>query len=352
VGRGEQGAPDFTDAGANLQWRRRAPFINWRPDGDTGSMGNEREPALQVGGDDSFGAVVSAYDRYLTLERGLSVHSVRAYLCDLRDLGQHLRALGIDRPADVQLRALRSWLAKQQTLGRSRATMARRATAARMFFSWAKDVGLIDVSPADALAQPRATRLLPNILKQSEVTSLLEALAKAETAASPVDMRDAAILELLYATGIRVSELSALDIDDIDRERRVVRVLGKGRKERMVPFGVPAAHAIAHWLRVGRPALLGPRTGAAVFIGARGARIDPRTVRRVVHDRLNLVPQAPDLGPHGLRHTAATHLLEGGADLRIVQELLGHASLATTQVYTHVSSERLRRVYEQAHPRA
>jgi integrase/recombinase XerC len=314
-------------------------------------VGTEPEAAVQVVGDDSFSAVVSAYDRYLTLERGLSIHSVRAYMGDLRDLGEHLRALGIDRPADVQLRALRSWLAKQQTLGRSRATMARRATAARMFFAWAKDVGLIDSSPADALAQPRAARLLPNILKQSEVTSLLEAIPKAETA-SPVDLRDAAILELLYAAGIRVSELSALDIDHIDRERRLVRVLGKGRKERMVPFGVPTAHAIAHWLRVGRPALVGSRTGAAVFIGARGARIDPRTVRRVVHDRLNLVPQAPDLGPHGLRHTAATHLLEGGADLRIVQELLGHASLATTQVYTHVSSERLRRVYEQAHPRA
>ncbi|MCL2782021.1 MAG: tyrosine-type recombinase/integrase, partial [Actinomycetia bacterium] len=171
-------------------------------------------------------------------------------------------------------------------------------------------------------------------------------------AVDPLGLRDQLIVELLYASGMRVGELVGLDIDDIDAERRVARVLGKGRKERSVPYGVPAARALDAWLRLGRPAFATERSGPALLLGARGGRIDQRVVRQVVHDRVRAVPGAPDMGPHGLRHTAATHLLEGGADLRVVQELLGHASLATTQLYTHVSVERLRRVYAQAHPRA
>ena len=161
-----------------------------------------------------------------------------------------------------------------------------------------------------------------------------------------------AILELLYATGVRVGELVALDLDDLDRSRHVARVLGKGRKERTVPYGHPAAQALDAWLAHGRPQLVAPGAGAALFLGARGGRIDQRAVRTLVHRRIAEVPGAPDIGPHGLRHTAATHLLEGGADLRSVQELLGHASLATTQLYTHVSTDRLRQAYRQAHPRA
>ncbi len=165
-------------------------------------------------------------------------------------------------------------------------------------------------------------------------------------------MRDSALLELLYASGIRVGELVGLDVDDIDRGRRVVRVLGKGRKERTVPYGAPAAAALETWLRSGRPLLAREASGPALFLGLRGRRLDPRTVRRVVHAAMQALDGVPDLGPHGLRHSAATHLLEGGADLRSVQEMLGHASLATTQIYTHVSVERLRRAYAQAHPRA
>jgi len=157
---------------------------------------------------------------------------------------------------------------------------------------------------------------------------------------------------VLYATGIRVGELCGIDIDDLDRSRRVLRVLGKGRKERTVPFGVPADRAVATWLERGRPSLLASGAGPALFLGARGARIDQRAVRTMVHRRLADVPGAPDLGPHGLRHTAATHLLAGGADLRTVQELLGHSSLATTQIYTHVTTDRLRSAYRLAHPRA
>ena len=190
------------------------------------------------------------------------------------------------------------------------------------------------------------------MLRADEARDLIRAAAELADDGSPVGLRDVAMLELLYATGIRVGELVGLDIDDVDRERNVVRVFGKGRKERTVPFGRPAAQALDFWLRLGRPQLRVEGAGAALFLGARGRRIDQRAVRTLVHRRIADVPGAPDIGPHGLRHTAATHLLEGGADLRSVQELLGHASLATTQLYTHVTTDRLRRAYQQAHPRA
>jgi len=173
-----------------------------------------------------------------------------------------------------------------------------------------------------------------------------------DPAAAAIGWRDSAIMELLYASALRVSELCGIDIGDIDDERRTVRVLGKGNKERTVPIGVPAARAVRHWQRHGRPLLVTGRSGHALFLGARGGRLDPRTARRVVHARIAAVPAAPDTGPHGLRHSAATHMLEGGADLRSVQEFLGHASLASTQIYTHVSVERLLAAYRQAHPRA
>jgi integrase/recombinase XerC len=178
------------------------------------------------------------------------------------------------------------------------------------------------------------------------------ALAAAAESDGPLALRDVAILETLYATGIRVSELAGLDLDDLDTHRRTLRVLGKGRKERTVPIGGPALRALAVWLNGPRQTLAGPEAGTAVFLGAQGRRIDPRVVRRIVHQALRAVEGAPDLGPHGLRHAMATHLLDGGADLRSVQEMLGHASLATTQIYTHVTDDRLRRAYQQAHPRA
>jgi integrase/recombinase XerC len=175
-----------------------------------------------------------------------------------------------------------------------------------------------------------------------------------DDAAAPrtVVLRDRLIVELLYATGVRVSELVGLDVDDVDRRRRVLRVLGKGNKQRTVPFGAPAQRALAAWLAEGRPALAIAASGPALLLGARGGRIDPRQARTVVHQTIAAVDGAPDIGPHGLRHSAATHLLEGGADLRVVQELLGHSSLATTQLYTHVTVARLRAVHDQAHPRA
>jgi integrase/recombinase XerC len=300
---------------------------------------------------EGFAALLADYERHLTAERDLSTHSVRAYIGDVADLLEHLIRLGHDDLDGLDIQALRSWLAKQQSLGKSRSTMSRRATAARVFTAWAQRTGRISTDPGALLASPKPHKHLPGVMGQADTRAVLDAAAVAADDGSPIGLRDLAIMELLYATGIRVGELCALDIDDVDRSRRVVRVFGKGRKERSVPYGVPAAGALDRWLAEARPKLARQGSGPAAFLGARGGRIDQRAVRRLVHERINAV-DAPDLSPHGLRHTAATHLLEGGADLRSVQELLGHASLATTQIYTHVSSDRLRQAYQQAHPRA
>jgi integrase/recombinase XerC len=296
--------------------------------------------------------VLADYERHLVAERDLTPHTVRAYLGDIAGMLEHASRLGHQDVATLDIRSLRSWLALQQTLGRARTTMSRRATAVRVFTAWAHRTGLAETDAGALLGSPKAHRTLPPALRVDEARALLEAAASHADDGSPVGVRDVAIIELLYATGIRVGELCGLDIDDVDRERRVVRVLGKGRKERTVPFGTPAERAVERWLQDGRPELAVPGSGPALFLGARGRRIDQRAVRTLVHTRLADVPGAPDLGPHGLRHTAATHLLEGGADLRTVQELLGHASLATTQIYTHVTTDRLRKAYRQAHPRA
>jgi integrase/recombinase XerC len=295
---------------------------------------------------------LAAYERHLAAERDLTAHTVRAYLGDVSGMLAHAAALGHHDIATLDIRALRSWLARQQSLGKARSTLARRSAAIRVFTAWAQRTGRAETDPGALLGSPKAHKSLPPALNVSEARVLLENAATAADDGSPVGLRDAAILELLDATGIRVGELCGLDVDDVDRGRRVVRVFGKGRKERTVPYGVPAERALDRWLVAGRPALFATGAGAALFLGARGGRLDQRAVRTLVHRRIEEVPGAPDLGPHGLRHTAATHLLEGGADLRTVQELLGHASLATTQIYTHVTTDRLRAAYRLAHPRA
>jgi integrase/recombinase XerC len=298
-------------------------------------------------------AALADYQRHLRAERHLSEHTVRAYRADLAGLFDHLGRLHVERLADVDRRALRSWLAKQQSLGQARATAQRRVAAARVFFAWAQQSGLVAGNPTAGLRSPRVVRSLPPTLGQADAgTMLAEAFAVAEQGGGPLAARDVAILELLYATGMRVSELCGLDLDDLDADRSVVRVFGKGRKERTIPVGRPAWRALDSWISGSRAQLVTTESGPALFVGERGRRINPRVVRRVVHRALRVVDGAPDLGPHGLRHAMATHLLEGGADLRSVQEMLGHASLATTQIYTHVSDERLRNAFEQAHPRA
>jgi integrase/recombinase XerC len=335
---------------------------------------------------------LAAFERHLTAERGLSPHTVRAYLTDVAGLLGHAEQTGAGSLAELDLELLRSWLAVQYAAGQARSSLARRAAAARAFTGFAFARGWLPADPGPLLATPRAHRPLPKVLAASQVAAVLDN-ARAESRATPaagmpaagpgaggaardrgerttdadgggagrgrdelvaaaVRWRDAAVMELLYAAALRVSELCGMDLGDLDEERGTVRVLGKGRKERAVPVGQPAARAVRDWLRHGRSVLATSRSGAALFLGARGGRLDPRTARRVVHESIASVETVPDTGPHGLRHSAATHLLEGGADLRSVQEYLGHASLSSTQIYTHVSVERLLAAYRQAHPRA
>ncbi|SDB91029.1 tyrosine recombinase XerC subunit [Raineyella antarctica] len=299
-----------------------------------------------------FQQAITAYRRHLEGERHLSEHTVRAYIGDLTELLGHVSRHGVGTLSEISIHELRGWLAGQQEDGAARATLSRRASVARGFFGWAVRDGRITADPSLRLASPKASRPLPDILDQGQAASLMdEAQARAAEQEGPLGYRDVAILEMLYGSGLRVSELCALDLTSLDRDRSLVRVHGKGDKDRMVPMGRPALRAVDAWLGR-RPELASAGSGPALFLGARGARIDPRVVRRLVHRHLGLVTDAPDLGPHGLRHAMATHLLEGGADLRSVQELLGHSSLATTQIYTHVTSERLQQAFQQAHPRA
>ena len=259
------------------------------------------------------------------------------------------RGVGLD---GLSLPLLRSWLAAGATAGAARTTLARRTSAVKTFTAWAARRGLLTADPAARLQVPKAHRTLPAVLRQDQALDAMAAAKSGAEQGDPLALRDRLIVEMLYATGIRVSELCGLDIDDVDTRHRVVRVLGKGNKQRTAPFGVPAADALRAWLADGRPALVTAESGPALLLGARGRRLDVRQARTVVHQTVAAVDGAPDMGPHGLRHSAATHLLEGGADLRVVQELLGHSSLATTQLYTHVAVSRLRAVHDQAHPRA
>ena len=300
------------------------------------------------------------FERHVAAERGLSPHTVRGYVGDVRSLLEHADRCGAAGPGELSAPILRSWLAVQHAAGASRATLARRGAAARSFTAFAHRRGWLASDPGTALGTPKVRRALPHVLRQAEIAGVL-ASSDADIEQPPpertpaeaaVALRDAAILELLYATGIRVSELCGLDHGALDLGRRTVRVLGKGAKERTVPVGIPAVRAVGRWEQSGRQVLARDGSGPALFLGVRGGRIDPRTVRRVVHERLRAAGVRTGTGPHGLRHTAATHLLEGGADLRSVQEILGHSSLATTQIYTHVSVDRLKASYRQAHPRA
>ncbi len=295
-------------------------------------------------------AVLDAFDQYLDLECGRSAHTRRAYLGDLRSLFGFLDGRGgLDA---LNLPILRSWLAAGACAGAARTTLARRTSAVKTFTAWAARRGLLTEDPGARLQVQKSHRTLPAVLRQDQALDAMAAAKSGAEQGDPMALRDLLIVEMLYATGIRVSELCGLDIDDVDTHHRVVRVLGKGNKQRTAPFGVPAADALRGWLADGRPALAVADSGPALLLGLRGRRLDARQARTVVHQTVAAVDGAPDMGPHGLRHSAATHLLEGGADLRIVQELLGHSSLATTQLYTHVAVARLRAVHDQAHPRA
>jgi integrase/recombinase XerC len=292
-------------------------------------------------------AALEEFLRHLALERGRSPHTVRAYRSDLTGL-----LAGLADLRELDLPVLRRWLAAGHAAGAGRSTLARRAAAARTFTAWARRTGRTTTDPGARLASPRPNPALPDVPTAAEAAALLDAAASGAAEGEPVALRDLLVLELLYATGVRVAELCGLDLDDVDAGRRTLRVVGKGDRERTVVYGVPAEAVLRRWLATGRPTLARGGSPPALLLGARGGRLDPRVARGVVHRALSAVPGAPDVGPHGLRHAAATHMLERGADLRYVQELLGHAKLATTQLYTHVTVERLKVVHEQAHPRA
>ncbi|MEU8113176.1 tyrosine recombinase XerC [Micromonospora sp. NPDC048947] len=358
-----------------------------RPDRGTRAMHQALPPALRDAVDD--------FAEHLSRVRNRSAHTVRAYVTDLVSLLDHAVRMGCVDLAELDLSVLRSWLARQRTTGAARTSLARRAASARAFSAWAHRAGLLPADVGAALASPRAHRDLPSVLRADQAAALVEAPSRQAPPASPGDpdpartdarrtnqarthvahrdteptdpaagpasiateeteavpLRDRVLLELLYATGVRVSEACGLDVGDVDHGRRVIRVFGKGGRERSVPYGVPAQRALDDWLRRGRPVMVGARSGDALLLGARGGRLNPTTARQIVGAYAEAAG-LPRTSPHDLRHSAATHLLEGGADLRAVQELLGHSSLASTQIYTHVSVERLRTAYRQAHPRA
>ncbi len=301
----------------------------------------------------SFDEIRDAYAHYLTNEKALSTHTVRAYLGDLDSFVEHLGNNGVTEMSEINLPLIRSWLATQQVRGGARTTLSRRATSIRLFTKWAAKRGYLATDIGATLASPKPHRTLPGVLTQSDAVAALDSMAtRAAEFDTPTSIRDVAIVELLYATGARVSEVCGLDLEDLDFHRNTIRVLGKGNKERMIPMGAPAVKALNTYINEARPQLLNEKSARALFLGARGKRIDQRAVRTIVYEALSALEGVERMGPHALRHSAATHLLEGGADLRTVQEILGHSSLATTQIYTHVSTERLRQAFKQAHPRA
>jgi len=305
-------------------------------------------------------AAIEDFLLFLSAERGYSVHTVRAYRTDLAQLAAFARDRLIDEAGDVTLELLREWLWLGTQAGLARATLARRSASARSFTAWLARTGGSPTDPGVRLRTPKPGRTLPRVINRGQMQQLLESLEVRASGGDASALRDLAVVEVLYAAGLRVSELVGLDIADVDFERLTVRVTGKGAKERVVPIGVPARTAVVGYLNSARPVLAatagGTAAGAAepvaLFLGSRGQRVGVRGIYRLVASLLGELPGNGPAGPHALRHTMATHLLDGGADLRAVQELLGHVSLGTTQIYTHVSAERLKQSYRLAHPRA
>lgn len=314
--------------------------------------------------------LIAEYGQQLVVDH--SAATVRAYVSDIRSFARYALARGrtdstggnpnseladgdrgerldSDLLSAITLPTMRAWLA---TDAAARSTTARRISSISSFAGWLRRTGRLADDPSVSLVAPRSRRTLPVVLRADQIDEVLQTSERQVTVDDPVGLRDQAIVEVLYATGMRVSELCGVDVDDIDGGRHLIRVLGKGDKERVVPYGQPAARALERWRQIGRPALATERSGAALFLGARGGRLGQRQARSAVHRLVAAVPDLPAVAPHGLRHTAATHVLDGGADLRVVQELLGHSSMATTQIYTHISMQRLRDAHDRAHPRA
>ena len=309
--------------------------------------------------------VVSGYADHLR-SRDVSAHTARAYIGDVTDFFEHAahtpgaRAKSAAEPgvADIDLNDLRSWLITLDDAGAAKSTVARKIAAVKSFFAYCTNHRGLTSNPAARLRTPKKDSRLPTVLKPQQAADLVSAerAAGKETDSSDSSdvaklARDIAILEMLYATAVRVSELTGLNRRDVDHQRSMITVLGKGNKERRVPFGKPAQSALQAWLNL-RETFVSANSADALFLGVRGSRIGARQVRELVHRHGSDDPSAPDIGPHGLRHSAATHMLDGGADLRQIQELLGHSTMSSTQIYTQVSMQRLQETYRQAHPRA
>ena len=288
---------------------------------------------------------------YLQAARGFSVNTVKAYETDVLDLAAYLSKLEVNQVAQIELDQVRDWLFAADQNGLAKSTLARKSAAIRSFSAWLKKNELVDVDFAQRLKSPKSTRSLPKVVSRETLAEIFQSLSSKANVENPNAMRDLLAIEILYASGCRVSELVGLNLEDVDYARNILRVMGKGSKQRMVPFGVPAREALDAWVRHGRSQFLNDKSGQALLINSRGQRLGVRQVYALVASLTDGTPTGAT-GPHALRHSAATHLLDGGADLRAVQELLGHASLGTTQIYTHVSVERLRDGYEKAHPRA
>lgn len=320
--------------------------------------------AAAIDEDREYIRALEAYERYLTYELHRSPETMRAYLADLRDFFDYARRHGTTHLSHITLELLRGWLATHHQKQAARSSMARRTSSIRSFFLWAEEEELIATNPALKLSTPKKTSYLPPVLSAHHMENLTQTLHRALglDPLNPRLLRLNAAVEVLYATGIRISELTGLDLTSIDRQGRTLRVIGKGNKERVVPFGPQAMKALSLWVAQGRPQWLPqasteyphtqPEPQYALFIGPKGKRANARQIRADLTRLLETLDNTDASGAHIFRHTAATHMVDGGADIRAVQEFLGHSSLATTQVYTHVSVDRLAQVYSRAHPRA
>lgn len=300
---------------------------------------------------ENYAKALDRFRTHLEAGRGYSKHTVKGYLTDLADLIDFLEVQGAVDLAELDLELLRAWLFTLSERDMAKSSMARKTASIRSFTSWLFEQGEIETDPGLRLRTPKASKTLPKVATRQAMTEIFESLEQLAQEGTPSALRDLLLVELLYATGARVSEIAGLNLDDVDSTRRLIRVTGKGNKQRMIPYGTPAEAALDRWITQGRPQLASNKTKFELLLNSQGGRLGVRQIYEVVAKALagTAIGAA---GPHALRHTAATHLLDGGADLRAVQELLGHASLGTTQIYTHVSIERLKAGYTSAHPRA